>query len=163
MKKLLMGLLVATLMTLTLSGKSNTKAKNKKNSAPAAPMVKDAFFSNDVDMNSFESTKEAFEINSLSLTGDPAYLVFKIDNTDKNFNEIQFSPNSNFEPKIYYSNLYEPFKDKTLFWANIGLNWSEFSFREDFVKSNGEYYLRAIDKDGNVGETFVISDVTISN
>ena len=157
MKKLLMVLFAATIMTLTLSGKSNTKAKNKK----AAPSVIDACFTSNVNMDSYEASKEAYEINSLSLNTESDFIIFKIDNSGKNFNEIQFSPNSDFEPNIHYDNLYQIFKDKKIFWANIGLRWSEFPFKDDFAKSNGTIYIRAIDKNGIPGETFEISEVTI--
>ena len=156
MKKLLLGLLAAAVVTLTLAGCKN----NSDNGT--APIIHDAFFASDTDDNSFSNTKAQYKLTTLSLNNKTDLIVFDVEDPDLDITEISISTKSDFSTYYHWTDL--KFNNEVArFWSALTCGWNiDASKKPNWVLSNSPIYVKAIDSNGNESDVFTIPGITLT-
>lgn len=154
MKKLLLGLLAAAVVTLTLAGCKN----NSDNGT--APIIHDAFFASDTDDTSFSNTKTQYKLTTLSLSNTTDLIVFDVEDPDFDITEIAISTKSDFSTYYHWTGL-QWNNEVARFWSALTCGWNT-SQKSNYVQSNSPVYVKAIDSNGNESEVFTIPGITIT-
>ncbi len=160
-KTLLIGLLISAIMVLSLTGCKN----NAELDTGTSPKILGAFFAsgNWSTSNDFDSVEQNYKITELNLNRASDRLVFKLEDPDHDFTEIQISPHSNFDINYHWDNMdYSTAKEQ--FWTSVRCGWNiEETKKANYLQSHKPIYVRAIDKKGNISEIFIIEDITITD
>ena len=156
MKKLLLGLLAAAVVTLILAGCKN----NTDNGT--APIIHDAFFASNTDNTSYSNTKTQYKLTNLSLSNTTDLIVFDVEDPDLDITEITISTKSDFSTYYHWTGL--KFNNEVArFWSALTCGWNiEASKKSNYVQSNSPVYVKAIDSNGNESEVFTIPGITIT-
>ena len=157
-KNLLAGLLTSAIIILSLTG-----CKNNVDTG-TSPKILGAFFAsgNWSTSNDFDSVEQNYKITELNLNRASDRLVFKIEDPDKDFTEIQFSPDKNFDFSYGWKEL--DYSTEEEVWDYVRCGWNiEAKYKVNYIQFNQPIYVRAIDKKGNISKTFTIENITITN
>ena len=155
MKKLLLGLLAAAVVTLTLAG-----CKNNEDTG-TAPIIHDAFFASNTDDTSYSNTKTQYKLTTLSLSKHTDLIVFDVEDPDLDITEITISTKSDFSTYYHWTGL--KFNNEVArFWSALTCGWREIN-PTNYIISNSPIYVKVIDSKGNESEVFTITGITITN
>ena len=168
-KKIVYGILF-TAIVMAFTACSN--GGSSQNDDGSAPVITDAFFVSHDNVLDFlganiNDLKAAYEVTSIGLDDNHLYLIFRVTDADKDFDQIEINRRSDFtgDAAWYWSNISQQYGgvETVCTFAACGFTWDAYATPEEkaaFVQSNQPIWVRATDKNGNRSAKFKIPGIS---